>query len=350
MLKYPIFINATYDDLRAEREQVLKAVLEMGHIPVGMEMFSAADEEQWKLIARQIDESDYYVVIVAHRYGSVVDGISFTEKEYDYAVQHGVPVLGFILEDAAPWPGDRRDTDTIKPASLARFKEKVRRKPVGFWRSADDLHAKMSIALMKAFTTTPRTGWARASGVPGPEVTNELSRLSAENADLRKALNLSSQKAQEELAHKQQDTIETLKRNTRSVPLRLKASKPDWDSTHSRTLFDIFSLMAPALSPESTEQELGKLIAIHTADKMDDLDLSQSWLVPSNFMATFLTDLAVLDLVQPSPKRHSVTDKARYWTLTEQGHQVIRTARLERLKRGTGGIAKKLIEEKPSEE
>ena len=59
--KYQIFISSTYEDLKEEREQVIKACLEMGHIPVGMEMFSAADEEQWRIITRQIDESDYYV-------------------------------------------------------------------------------------------------------------------------------------------------------------------------------------------------------------------------------------------------------------------------------------------------
>ncbi|WP_446810720.1 DUF4062 domain-containing protein [Methylomonas sp. 2BW1-5-20] len=81
--KYQVFISSTYDDLKEEREQVIKAVLEMGHIPVGMEMFSAADEEQWKIIARQIDDVDYYAVICAHRYGSVTDeGIGYTEKEY----------------------------------------------------------------------------------------------------------------------------------------------------------------------------------------------------------------------------------------------------------------------------
>ena len=97
-IKYQIFVSSTYDDLKKEREQVLKATLEMGHIPVGMEMFSAADEEQWKIITRQIDECDYYVVIVAQRYGSVVEGISYTEKEYDYAVAKSIPVLGFIIE------------------------------------------------------------------------------------------------------------------------------------------------------------------------------------------------------------------------------------------------------------
>ena len=103
-VKYQIFVSSTYDDLRGEREQVLKATLEMGNIPVGMEMFSAADEEQWKIITRQIDECDYYAVIVAQRYGSVVDGISYTEKEYDYAISKNIPVLGFIIEDDALWP------------------------------------------------------------------------------------------------------------------------------------------------------------------------------------------------------------------------------------------------------
>lgn len=40
--KYQIFVSSTYEDLKAERDLVIKAILEMGHIPVGMEMFSAA--------------------------------------------------------------------------------------------------------------------------------------------------------------------------------------------------------------------------------------------------------------------------------------------------------------------
>src|SRR5258708_16215933 len=99
-VKYQIFVSSTFEDLKLEREQVIKAILEMGHLPVGMEMFSAADEEQWKIIAKQIDECDYYVVLCAHRYGSTdpSTGFSFTEKEYDYAVKIGVPVLVFVID------------------------------------------------------------------------------------------------------------------------------------------------------------------------------------------------------------------------------------------------------------
>jgi hypothetical protein len=184
-VKYQIFVSSTYTDLIAEREQIIKAVLEMGHIPVGMEMFSAADEEQWKIIARQIDQSDYYVVIVAHRYGSITNGISYTEKEYDYAVQQGVPVIGFVIDDKAPWPNDRVEDDPKKKKALAKFKAKVKSKPVGFWSTARDLYGSFSIAFMKLFNTNPRPGWVRTTELGGPEVLAELSRLSSENAELR---------------------------------------------------------------------------------------------------------------------------------------------------------------------
>ncbi len=184
-VKYQIFVSSTYVDLIAEREQIIKAVLEMGHIPVGMEMFSAADEEQWKIIARQIDQSDYYVVIVAHRYGSLTGGISYTEKEYDYAVQQGVPVIGFVIDDKVAWPADRMENDNKKKKLLDKFKARVKSKPVGFWATADDMHGKFSIAFMKLFNTNPRPGWVRTTEIGGPEVLAELSRLSSENAALR---------------------------------------------------------------------------------------------------------------------------------------------------------------------
>jgi hypothetical protein len=93
--KYQIFVSSTYEDLKEERDTAIKAILETGNIPVGMEMFSAGDEQQWELIKRQIEDCDYYVVIVAHRYGSMDGSISYTEKEYDFAVEKKIPILGF---------------------------------------------------------------------------------------------------------------------------------------------------------------------------------------------------------------------------------------------------------------
>ena len=92
----------------------------MGHIPVGMEMFSAADEEQWEIIARHIAESDFYLVVLAHKYGSELsDGMSYTRKEYEHAASVKIPILGFPIKESAAWPGDRRETDHSASRSLA---------------------------------------------------------------------------------------------------------------------------------------------------------------------------------------------------------------------------------------
>ncbi|ACN17500.1 conserved hypothetical protein [Desulforapulum autotrophicum HRM2] len=159
---FKIFVSSTYIDLVKEREQVIKACLEMGHIPVGMEMFSAAEEEQWKIIQRQIDESDYYVILVAHRYGSTTEeGISYTEKEYDYAASKRIPILGFVIDYSAAWQPNWIDQDEKKKRSLISFKEKIKNRLVDFWSDKNELHAKFSIALMKAIANNPRPGWVR---------------------------------------------------------------------------------------------------------------------------------------------------------------------------------------------
>ena len=57
-VKYQIFVSSTYEDLRDERNEVIKACLNMGHIPVGMEMFNAAYDPALRakdrLLARQV--------------------------------------------------------------------------------------------------------------------------------------------------------------------------------------------------------------------------------------------------------------------------------------------------------
>ena len=71
--KYQIFISSTYIDLKEPRVKVRDAILTMMHFPVGMEMFNAADEEQWEIIQETIDSSDYYVLILGQRYGSEIE-------------------------------------------------------------------------------------------------------------------------------------------------------------------------------------------------------------------------------------------------------------------------------------
>src|SRR5712691_2308673 len=95
--RYQVFVSSTYSDLREERQQIMQALLELDCIPSGMELFPAADDDQWTLIKKVIDDCDYYVAIIAGRYGSIgKDGKSFTQMEYEYAVSRDKPVIAFL--------------------------------------------------------------------------------------------------------------------------------------------------------------------------------------------------------------------------------------------------------------
>lgn len=327
--KYQIFISSTYQDLKEERDQVIKAVLEMGHIPVGMEMFSAADEEQWAIIARQIEESDYYVLLVAHRYGSTTaEGLSYTEKEYGYAVAKGVPVLGFVLDDSAPWPKDKHESESKGQKRLQEFKKKVKGRLIQFWKTKEELHGRVSISLSKAFTAYPRIGWARANEVSGPEVTRELTRLSAENAALRSE-NETLRRLKEGQVDEVRTVIHTLSANSRRFKVR-KTSKWEDGEIHSKSLADIFHYSAPNLIGENSSMGVAQNVAL----KCLGSSYHNTWPVGSNIVSDWLADLASLDLVEPSKKKHSVNDKNDYWCLTKLGKQVLKEFRRVRLEEG----------------
>lgn len=185
--KYQIFVSSTYTDLITAREKIIETILKLYHFPVGMEMFSADDAEQWEVIKDTIDVSDYYIVIIGHRYGSVTsDGISFTEKEYDYAKEKDVPILAFIRKRDVATKPDERDNDGFKADKLDMFIEKATKsKTCEFWENDDDLSTKVAIALPKIFRKTPRIGWVRSDKAFSPEVSEELAKLSRENRDLR---------------------------------------------------------------------------------------------------------------------------------------------------------------------
>jgi hypothetical protein len=109
-VRFQVFVSSTFLDLREERAEVAQAIQELGHIPAGMELFPASNEEHLTFIKRVIDESDYYIVIVAGRYGSMTaEGISYTEKEFDYATECGVPTLAFLHDDVGSIRSDRSE-------------------------------------------------------------------------------------------------------------------------------------------------------------------------------------------------------------------------------------------------
>lgn len=184
-VKYQVFISSTFTDLEAERRAAIEAVLNLRHIPVGMETFQASDDTQWDYIRQRIDESDYYIVIVGERYGSELRGKSYTQMEYEYAVAQGVPVAAFLLDPVArkTWPSDKVEFD--KKAKVEKFRALCQKRLVKFWKSSDDLGARVGYVLNELMRQKPRTGWVRADKLPSPRFMEEFAVLSEEKRQLQ---------------------------------------------------------------------------------------------------------------------------------------------------------------------
>lgn len=130
--KYQIFISSTYEDLKDERKKIQDTILSMYHFPIGMEMFSAGNDDQWKIIQETIDSSDYYVLIIGHRYGSIIEtgkyaGISYTEKEFRYALNQKIPILAFLIDEEVPVAPKNIEQDISKKKNWTNLKRRLRK-------------------------------------------------------------------------------------------------------------------------------------------------------------------------------------------------------------------------------
>lgn len=183
--RYQVFVSSTYSDLKEERQKVIQALMEMDCIPAGMELFPAADEEQWEFIKKVINDCDYYILIIGGRYGSLTNaGISYTEKEYDYAVERGIKVIAILHSDPDTIPSGKSEKIPELKLKLEEFKGKVKKgRLVRFWKNASELPGIVALSLQKTIKMYPALGWVRANLVPD-NLYKELHELRHKNEDL----------------------------------------------------------------------------------------------------------------------------------------------------------------------
>ena len=119
------FLLSTFRDLAAYREVVARAV--------NMQRFSGEMPLNWAAYPEDGDahnsatlaQADCVILIVAHWYGatSETDPTSITEKLYLEAVEAGIPVTAFFIDDTIPWPPAHIQFDALD--RLRAFKAKV---------------------------------------------------------------------------------------------------------------------------------------------------------------------------------------------------------------------------------
>jgi len=129
-------------------------------------------------------------VIVRGKYGSLAsDGISFTEKECDYALETKKPVLAFLFKNPGQLRVDETDNDPDKVRKLDAFKKKLEEKRiVKYWEGADQLVNDIKDSIHDIVRRRPGIGWIRGDQALDPTVYKELEDVRRQNKDLHEKL------------------------------------------------------------------------------------------------------------------------------------------------------------------
>jgi hypothetical protein len=185
--RFQVFVSSTSDDLREQRQKIWESLVSLDYIVSGMEAFPATSDAQFAYIKQQIAQSDYYVLIIAGRYGTILEnGLSYTEREFDYAQELGLPTLVFLHKDIASLAISKTDQDQQKMESLKAFREKASRNRLcSYWSTPDELALNVVKALQSAIKANPRPGWQRGNNTDTSELLTELRKLRLENDTLK---------------------------------------------------------------------------------------------------------------------------------------------------------------------
>jgi hypothetical protein len=251
---YRVFVSSTFEDLREERAEAQKALLKIKCFPIGMELFPSTDDETWEFIKRQIDESDYYIAIVAGRYGSTstYDGLSFTEKEYDYAIATKKPALAFVHFNRNKIEASRSELDATKREKLDAFISKLKAHAhVNFYSSSHELGAQIIASMVDLKDRKPAIGFVKADQAVDYK---KYADLLEENTALKKQVEQTKEGQLYEALNNQRAILlkfTVMPVNTHGQPLVAQSTSKEMH----KTLADIFNYVAGAIITHSNIEQ-----------------------------------------------------------------------------------------------
>lgn len=315
--RYQVFVSSTYADLQQERQRVIQTLMEMDCIPSGMELFPAADEEQWEFIKRVIDDCDYYLLIIGGRYGSTTsEGISYTEKEYDYAIENGIKVIALLHSNPDDIPVGKSEIDPELRGRLKAFREKVsKNRLVKFWKAADELPGLVALSLSKTIKTYPAVGWIKADQAATADLLNEVNELRKKNEDLQRQLTELRENQEPKLANlaSLDDTFTVEGRYTSTHGPRHWQVETTWR--------ELFRLLAPHLL--SRPNDAGVQIALSNIFFDKNQWNGKTPFIDEEVFQTIKVHLLALNLVNTDYLPTTKGGSALFWGLTKRGHSLM---------------------------
>jgi hypothetical protein len=118
------FVSSTYEDLKDHRAHVIKALRKSGIFVDPMEDWTAQSDEPKVFSQDRVKGCHFCVLLVAFRRGYVPlnEKYSITQLEYQAAIEKGMDVLVYLLNENATWP--------------ARYNELISDPEVRAWRAS----------------------------------------------------------------------------------------------------------------------------------------------------------------------------------------------------------------------
>jgi len=326
--RYQVFVSSTYADLKEERQHVIQALMEMDCIPAGMELFPAADEEQWEFIKKVVDDCDYYLLVIGGRYGSTTDdGISYTEKEFDYAVEQGLKVVALIHGAPDDISFGKSEKDAELREKLLAFKDKVMTgRLVKFWQVASEIPGLVALSLTKTIKMYPAVGWVRANHVASEDILSDINNLRKENTNLQKTVNeLSSQQTSAIEGMADIDSEFTIN-GTYYVrrPGYSQNSKYTFSSTI--TWRELFALISPYLVEHPNDEIVKSKLASSLLEREEKSGTTIS--INDQKFKTVTIQLEAYGLITTSYNKTTKGGMALFWQLTKKGKQLMIESRV----------------------
>lgn len=330
-VKHQVFVSSTYKDLIEARKAVILALLELDCIPAGMELFPATDEDAWTLIKEVIDGCDYYILIIAGKYGSLgKDGNSFTEMEFDYAVSKGKPVMCFLYENVESLPSSENERTEILQNKLTQFREKAKAKHCKYWTTPDDLGGKVSRSMVVMKKKHPSPGWVPGIYAITEETMQEIAELREKISkyEMEKAIGVVNTITKTEELSQGDDIVELY------TQIYIDASKVKKDKTLVTTWNTLLSYFGPSMGNECTDDEMLKKIKLayfHAIpNDIRKLNSFDHIILPYVFEDRIRVQFQALGIIAPGTKRRAVKDTAGYWKLTDYGQKLLLSIKAEK--------------------
>lgn len=199
-------------------------------------------------------------MIVAGKYGSIdpEENISYTEKEYRYAIHKKMPILAFLHKNIDSLPAIKVGATDEERERVKNFHNTVKEagRLVDFYSNEDELKYKIAMAMPKIINDAPMPGWVRADQA-------EKAIATAGDTDGIRDLQRQLEKIQNTILEKVEQT------QMKWEPISKEEIDAMFSSEKKELKIPILSDEAKCLLTEAAKDDVGQILVINSLEGVD---------------------------------------------------------------------------------